>query len=119
MFLNAIFHFQSKLCRYLMGEKPLILSFCITHSQLNALKLNTTNYYLELYEEIGGKLDFDQIFLRNHEENNAFLQLVAKKRAMTLKRIERNIDFIIFNRKKFDFHCVLSGTSKESRRATY
>lgn len=79
-----------------MGEKPLILSFCITHSQLTALKLNTTNYYLDLYEEIGWKIDLDQILLRN-QENTAQLQLIAKKRASTLKRIERMFSFKTLN----------------------
>jgi hypothetical protein len=80
---------QSKLCSYLMGKKPLIISCCLTAEQLSLLEQNATSYYLEILSECGPRINLEQIVRRSKEQDPIFMNLIAKKRAATLKRLER------------------------------
>ncbi|CAH1377425.1 unnamed protein product [Tenebrio molitor] len=79
---------SSKLCSYLMGKKPLIISCCLTAEQLSLLEQNATSYYLEILSECGPRINLEQIVRRSKEQDPIFMNLIAKKRAATLKRLE-------------------------------
>ncbi|RZB39557.1 gamma-tubulin complex component 6, partial [Asbolus verrucosus] len=79
---------SSKLCSYLMGKKPLIISCCLTSEQLSLLEQNATSYYLEILSECGPGINLEQILKREKEQDPIFMNLIAKKRAVTLKRLE-------------------------------
>ncbi|KAJ3646288.1 hypothetical protein Zmor_023880 [Zophobas morio] len=79
---------SSKLCSYLMGKKPLIISCCLTSEQLSLLEQNATSYYLEVLSECGSRMKLEQIVRASKEQDPFFMNLIAKKRAMTLRRLE-------------------------------
>ncbi|CAH0564249.1 unnamed protein product [Brassicogethes aeneus] len=79
---------ECKLCLYLMGKKPPIVSCCLTAEQLSELKQSTTNYYLEVCSEVGLKFDISEFLLKNKELDPVLFNLISKKRSITLQRIE-------------------------------
>ncbi|XP_066246268.1 gamma-tubulin complex component 6 [Euwallacea similis] len=79
---------NNKLCLYLMGKDPLVLSCCLTNDSLIELEQRSSRYYLKASEECGLKLKFKANTEVSREENSAYLYLIAKKRAVTLRRIE-------------------------------
>ncbi|XP_057668490.1 gamma-tubulin complex component 6 [Diorhabda carinulata] len=95
---------SSKLRLYLMGKKPPIISCCVTLDQLSALRQNTINYYLDFYEEYGSRFNIDEVLLKNNQEHPILLGLIAKKRAVTLKRLEfeREKVILVENEKKME-----------------
>ncbi|KAJ8913230.1 hypothetical protein NQ315_016173 [Exocentrus adspersus] len=100
---------SSKLCLYLMGKKPAIVSCCLTLDQLSVLRQNATNYYLEVCSECGSRFNLGEILTKSREQDPVFMSLIAKKRAMTLKRLtlERRRVLHEKNEKKFEEIAVL------------
>ncbi|CAH1993487.1 unnamed protein product [Acanthoscelides obtectus] len=80
--------FSSKLCHYLMGAKPSIISCCLTRDQLDAVYHSTVTYFLEVSEEIGPQFSISNALTKYKTSDPNFLSLIAKKRAATMKRIE-------------------------------
>ncbi|XP_018569572.1 gamma-tubulin complex component 6 [Anoplophora glabripennis] len=78
---------SSKLCLYLMGKKPAIVSCCLTLDQLSLLKQNATSYYLEVCSECGSRFNLAQVLTKSREQDPVFMSLIAKKRAVTLRRL--------------------------------
>lgn len=71
-----------------MAKKPLIISCCLTPEQLISLEKNSMNYYLESVSACGPPLSLARIVAKSKEEDPSFMNLIARKRALTLKRIE-------------------------------
>ncbi|KAL3274680.1 hypothetical protein HHI36_016059 [Cryptolaemus montrouzieri] len=78
----------SKLCVFLMGKKPRIVSCSVTRDQLIVLEQSAQTYYLEASEVCGPKLSLALIIQKEKELNEDLLNYISKKRAVTLKRIE-------------------------------
>ncbi|XP_030757168.1 LOW QUALITY PROTEIN: gamma-tubulin complex component 6-like [Sitophilus oryzae] len=79
---------MNKLCIYLMGKNPLLFSCCLSHTQLNQLEQCCARYFLEASTECGSKFSFKNTISRSLEDDIAYVNLIAKRRAITLKRIE-------------------------------
>ncbi|XP_045477666.1 gamma-tubulin complex component 6 [Harmonia axyridis] len=78
----------NKLCLFLMGKKPNIISCCITRDQLSLLEQSAQNYYLEALEFCGRKHSIAFLIRKDKEINEDLLEFISEKRAATLKRIE-------------------------------
>lgn len=81
-----------------MGKKPLIISCCLTSEQLSLLEQNATSYYLEILSECGPRLNLEHIVKKNKEQDPIFINFVAKKRALTLERLERKYKFFFYEK---------------------
>ncbi|KAJ8949056.1 hypothetical protein NQ318_016958 [Aromia moschata] len=79
---------SSKLCLYLMGRKPSVISCCLTSEHLLALKQNTTMYYLEVCTECGPRFNLSDVLTKWHKQDPVLMSLIAKKRATTLRKLE-------------------------------
>ncbi|KAF7285504.1 hypothetical protein GWI33_010602 [Rhynchophorus ferrugineus] len=79
---------MNKLCIYLLGKNPLLFSCCLTYVQLNYLEHNSSKYFLEACAESGSKFSFKKIFEKSLVDDIAYVSLIARKRAITLKRLE-------------------------------
>lgn len=73
-----------------MGTKPAIISCCFTSEQLAILEQNCSSYYLQVLTECGSKLDLEQLIVKQNgtQLDSVFLNMIARKRAVTLHRIE-------------------------------
>nr|CAI5853815.1 unnamed protein product [Callosobruchus analis] len=80
--------FLSQLCQYLMGAKPSIISCCLTRDQLDTVYQSTVTYFLEVSEQIGSQFNINNALTKYKASDPAFLSLIAKKRAATIKRIQ-------------------------------
>nr|CAH7735024.1 unnamed protein product [Callosobruchus chinensis] len=80
--------FLSQLCQYLMGAKPSIISCCLTRDQLDTVYQSTATYFLEVSEEIGSQFNMNNALTKYKASDPAFLSLIAKKRAATIRRIQ-------------------------------
>lgn len=74
---------------YLLGKKPSLLSCCLSSDQVSALERDSTCYYLEVMVECGPKFQLGNLITKSSEQQMVFLNLVTKKRALTLRRLER------------------------------
>lgn len=72
-----------------MGKDPLTLTCCLTNEALIDLEHSSSMYYLKASEKCGSKFVFQRDLEKTRAENVQYLQLIARKRAATLKRIER------------------------------
>ncbi|CAG9773680.1 unnamed protein product [Ceutorhynchus assimilis] len=75
-----------KLCRFVMGKNQLMLTSCLSHEKLTQLQQTCSRYYLEASAECGTKFSFEK-YLEKSKGTDITL-LYAKKRAVTLRRIE-------------------------------
>ncbi|XP_044759477.1 gamma-tubulin complex component 6 [Coccinella septempunctata] len=78
----------NKLCLFLMGKKPHLISCCITRDQLILLEQSAQTYYLEALEFCGRKHSIAFLIRKEKEINEDLLEFISQKRAATLKRIE-------------------------------
>ncbi|KAK9887922.1 hypothetical protein WA026_000224 [Henosepilachna vigintioctopunctata] len=78
----------SKLCIFLMGKKPQIISCCITRNQLILLQQSAQTYYLEAVEACGPKISLPFFIQKDKQLNEGLLDYIYSKRAATLHRIE-------------------------------
>lgn len=74
---------------YLLGKKTNLVSCCLSSDQVAALERNSACYYLEAMAECGPKFQVGDLIARNSEQGAIFMNLVTRKRALTLKRLER------------------------------
>ncbi|XP_019761001.2 gamma-tubulin complex component 6 [Dendroctonus ponderosae] len=78
----------NNLCACLIGKNPLVLTCCITRDKLTQLEQSASKYYLEASMQCGSKFSFTRYLERSRESDITYLQLIAKKRAVTLRRLE-------------------------------
>lgn len=71
-----------------MGKSPLVLTCCLTRDKLTQLEQSTSKYYLEASKLCGSKSVFTGYLERSREADIPYMQLIAKKRAVTLRRLE-------------------------------
>ncbi|KRT83538.1 hypothetical protein AMK59_3593 [Oryctes borbonicus] len=79
---------SSPLYMYLSGKKPNLLTCCLNSDQISALERSSTCYYLEVLAECGPKFKLENMIAKSFEQQMVFMNLVTKKRAVTLKRLE-------------------------------
>ncbi|KAK5641064.1 hypothetical protein RI129_009611 [Pyrocoelia pectoralis] len=79
---------NSPLCLYIMEKRPEIISCCLMAEQLSAAERNNYSYYLEATAVCGPRVSLSQVINLSKEQNHTYLNLIAKKRAATLGRIE-------------------------------
>ncbi|GJQ83899.1 hypothetical protein Trydic_g19839 [Trypoxylus dichotomus] len=79
---------NSPLYMYLSGKKPNLLTCCLNSDQISALERSSTCYYLEVMAECGPKFKLENMIAKSVEQRMVFMNLVTKKRALTLKRLE-------------------------------
>lgn len=72
-----------------MKTKPIALSFYLSTDQILTLQQNIETYYLEAITECGPKFSITNLLTFSKEQESIFLSLVSRKRAVTLKRLER------------------------------
>lgn len=76
-----------------MSRKTSLLSCCFTSEQLQNLEQNTVRYYLEASAACNPMFSLAEKIREMREQNPAFLEMIAKKRLATLKRLERKHSF--------------------------
>lgn len=82
-----------------MSKKTSLFSCCFTSEQLKNLEQKITEYNLEASAACDYLFSFLEKIHEMNEDNPVFLEMVAKKRMVTLKRLERKL----FNCKLFKF----------------
>ncbi|XP_049817248.1 uncharacterized protein LOC109608350 isoform X2 [Aethina tumida] len=100
---------DSKLCVYLSGNKPPIITCCLTCEHLAELKQSTMNYYLEVCSDCGGIFDLEEYLDRCEGPDPVLLNLIAKKRSVTLKKLElerKRTDMIVNEKQQEEFQML-------------
>ncbi|KAJ8981891.1 hypothetical protein NQ317_007283 [Molorchus minor] len=90
---------SSKLCLYLMGKKPSLITCCLTSNHLSALRQNVSSYYLEVCSECGPQFDLADVFTRWHEQDPLF---IIERQKITQEQNEKKLEEIIFLKEQYD-----------------
>lgn len=76
-----------------MDRKPDVISCCLMPQQLSVLEQNNCSYYLEATALCGPRISLTQIVNSERDQNDARLNLIAKKRIATLNRITCKLSY--------------------------